>query len=478
MKKIIFISLIGIIGGLFSCEEALLEEPQSIAVETFYNTSAEIEAGIAAAYKYVYTAYPMYMLIVQSDLCYGRGSYSSNNDYAGFNATNISRSEYSWIDEYLSIRNANLIIMNAPEGKELTNEEKTAAVAEAKFIRALNYFELVRNYKGVPIRTEENFKELNVARASEEEVWTLIVSDLQAAESGLPDDAPVSGRASKWAAKSVLANVYFYRGMNSEAAAKSNEVIASNKYALVPVQVVEDFKNLFSPDLVTSTEEIFYKKYSHESGTSLSMMLHHPGSGYCGAGGYYALYTDFELNNFMKNWDDTNDLRRQLWYNWDIGLGENTNLTLKFIDPDASDRNSTANDFPLYRYADVLLLNAEAECLATGSVSATAVERLNMVHRRAYGYDPLVSSPVDFKAEDYNADSFAELVVLERGKEQQFEGKRWHDLKRLGATKLKAIIKESMGVDVADKQLYYPIPVAEMEYNDAIDPIADQNSGY
>ena len=57
--------------------------------------------------------------------------------------------------------------------------------------------------------------------------------------------------------------------MNSEAAAKSNEVIESGKYALVPVQVVEDYTNLFGADVVTTTEEIFYKKYSHEMGTIL-----------------------------------------------------------------------------------------------------------------------------------------------------------------------------------------------------------------
>jgi hypothetical protein len=159
-------------------------------------------------------------------------------------------------------------------------------------------------------------------------------------------------------------------------------------------------------------------------------------------------------------------------------LGETSYLTLKFIDPDAPDAGNHANDFTLYRYADVLLLNAEAECLASGSVSATAMERLNMVHRRAFGYNPLVASPVDFKIEDYNKDSFAELVVYERAKEQQCEGKRWYDLKRLGPDKLKDIVKASTGRDVADKHLYYPIPVNEMEYNGAIDPATDQNPGY
>ena len=69
-------------------------------------------------------------------------------------------------------------------------------------------------------------------------------------------------------------------------------------------------------------------------------------------------------------------------------------------------------------------------------------------------------------------------IVYERGKEQQCEGKRWYDLKRLGPDKLKAIVKASTGRDVADKHIYYPIPVSEMEYNSAIDPATDQNPGY
>jgi hypothetical protein len=478
MKRIIFIFLVGF---LFSCEDALLEEPKSIAVETFYNTKAEIESALYAAYAPIRTSSginAMSLLETFADYQFGRGSWADNSYYQGLNATNIGRVQSVWDANYLAIRNANIVIMNAPEAEQLAESEKAAAVGEAKFIRAFVYFDLVRDFKGVPIRTEENFTEIEVGRATEDAVFQLIISDLKEAENSLPDQAPLPGRPSKWAAKTVLADVYFYMGMNSEAAAKSNEVIESGKYALVPVQVVEDYANLFGADVVTTTEEIFYKKHSNERGTQYTMMLHHPGSGMAGGGGWYGIYTDFEQNNFMKNWDDPGDLRKQLWYNFNIGLGETSYLTLKFIDPDAPDAGNHANDFTLYRYADVLLLNAEAECLASGSVSATAMERLNMVHRRAFGYNPLVASPVDFKIEDYNKDSFAELVVYERAKEQQCEGKRWYDLKRLGPDKLKDIVKASTGRDVADKHLYYPIPVNEMEYNGAIDPATDQNPGY
>jgi len=478
MKKLVLLSLIAL---FVSCEKSLIEEPKSISTNNFYNSNSEVEAAVAAAYGPIRgTGTIEATSLVESfaDYQYGRGSWAANSNYDGLNATNIGRSALVWQDSYFAIRNANLIILNVPNGTDLTENEKLTAIAEAKFVRAFCYFDLIRSYGGVPIRTESNMDEVDVERASEDEVWQQIISDLQDSEINLPDTPSLPGRGSKWAAKAVLSDVYFYRGMNNEAAAKSNEVIVSNKYTLVPVQVVDDYANLFGPDVVTTTEEIFYKKFSHEKGTQYTMMLHHPGDGLVGGGGWYGLYTDIEQNNFMKDWNDPNDLRWQLWYNWDIGLGENSYLNSKFVDPDAPDQNSNSTDYPIYRYADILLLNAEAECRATNSITASAMERLNMVHRRAYGYNPLSESPVDFDISDYNQDTFIELVILERAKEQQCEGKRWFDLKRLGSDKLKEIVKASTGLDVLDKHLLYPIPLNELENNKAIDPVADQNPGY
>ena len=479
MKKIISIFLVL---AMFSCEDALVEKPKSIAVETFYNTKSEVESAVAAIYAPLRTGNVFGMNYISllecfTDYQYGRGSWTINSDFQGLNATNIGRTDAAWTDIYRSIRNANIVIMNAPNGKQLTATDIAQSVAEAKFLRAFSYFILVRNWGGVPIRTEKNYIELEVGRNTEAEVYELILSDLKEAETNLPDNVPVPGRASKWTAKTLLADVYFYRGMNSEAASKAAEVIASKKFSLVSVKTVNDFYKIYGVDVVSTTEEVFYMKFSHENGGSYTMMLHHPGSKLCGGGGWYGIYTEKEKNPIIKNWD-TNDLRRGLWYNYNIGLGDNSLLTLKFIDPAAPSASANANDIPVYRYADVLLLSAEAECRSTGAVSAEAMEKVNMVHRRAYGYDPLVASAVDFKVADYTKDTFIDLVIKERCYEDQCEGKRWLDLKRLGVAKLKQIIKANTGKDVADKHLLWPIPVAEMSYNSKIDPAKDQNPGY
>lgn len=112
-------------------------------------------------------------------------------------------------------------------------------------------------------------------------------------------------------------------------------------------------------------------------------------------------------------------------------------------------------------------------------VSSTedAMEKINMVHRRAYGYDPMTSSEVDFKLKDYStSEKFLELILKERMYEQFNEGKRWFDLIRLGIVKEQ--IKRIKGLDIQEKHMLFPIPQTEFNYNEALDPSKDQNPGY
>ena len=481
MKKIIILLLSSFM--LFSCEDLLTEKPKSLAVETFYNTPKEVESAIAAIYAPLRNGSSMgglYPIQLESytDYAYGRGSHAVLSDFQGLDGSNVARVNGFWNDFYLSIRNANIVIANVPQGKSLTPADAAKYIAEAKFLRALTYFYLVRNWGGVPIRTENNMKEQNIKRNTADEVYQLILSDLQFAEANLPDNPPLVGKPSKWAAKTLLADVYFYQGKNTEARDKAKEVIQANKYSLVPVTVVDDFQKIFGPDVITTPEEIFYLKFSrlgNGMGWNYLMFLNHPGTKMYGAGGYFTVYSTTD-NSVIKNWDKS-DLRYQLWFPYNIGLGPNTILTKKFIDPLSPSAAGAGNDYPIYRYADLLLLYAEADCRASGSPSADALEKLNMIHRRAYGKNPILpDASVDFKLSDYTKDSFIDLVIKERGYETQIEGKRWLDLKRTG--KVKEMIKAAVGKNVADKHLLWPIPVSELNYNSAIDPSKDQNPGY
>lgn len=470
---------------LLSCEDVLEEAPKTIAVETFYNTSAEVEAAVNAIYQQLRAINNISgqlgaQLEAYTDYSYGRGSYQPLSDFQGLNTTNISRTDEGWRLLYLGIRNANFVIANAPKGKSISADDVTKFVAEAKFLRAYNYFWLVRNWGGVPIRTEATLSEPNVARSSADEVYNLIIADLEEAEANLPETQSQVGRATKWAAKAALAEVYFTRNQYAEARDKAAEIISSGKFSLVPVTVAADFEKIFGPTVVTSPEEIFYLKMTrqNEQGMYLAMFAHHPGSKLHGAGGFFGHYTDSRLNSFFKNWDD-NDLRKSYnWYPWNIGLGANTFLNKKFSDPLAPSGSGAGNDFPLYRYADILLIYAEAAARAGNGPTPEAVEALNQVHRRAYGQPVNTPSAVDFNPADYTLESFVDLVIRERGYETQYEAKRWLDLKRLGPAELKARIKAATGKDVADKHLFWPIPVGELNYNTALTPGTDQNPGY
>lgn len=477
MKKILYI--LSILVLLASCVDVLEENPKAIATQTFYNTADEIESAVYAIYSPIRSTNFLggnywAQMEAQNDYGSGRGSYAMVTQFQGIDATNIGRVGGFWTYLYQSIRNANTVIMNAPNATSVDESTLNELVGEAKFLRAFCYFHLVRNWGDVPLRTEENMLDEELARTSAETVYNLIVSDLEFAEMYMPDAAMMPGRATKWAAKTLLADVHFQLQDWSDARDLSLEVINSGKYSLVEVSASDDFYNIFGPNIISSTEEVFYLKYNSTSGSNYVWFAHHPGAPYNNGGGWYAHYSDSLNNRVIKNWD-YNDLRKPFnLYSYNISLGSTTVLYKKFIDPDREGNSSV--DYPCYRLADVLLLYAEADCRANNGPTSDGIEKLNMIHRRAYGKDPNTVSEVDFKLNDYNEDTFVDLVMTERMYETFFEGKRWLDLKRVG--KVEETIKNAYGIDVAEKHLWWPIPNVEYEYNKAIDPETDQNPGY
>jgi len=467
-----------------ACSNELEEHPKSIAAEVFYNTPAEVEAGLNAIYNPMRGSGLLGALYecqheIYSEYLYGRGSHAPLNDYNGLDNTNITRINGMWKSLYESIRNANIVIQKAPQGTELTQADLDKYLGEARFLRGLCYFYLVRNWSGVPLRTETNMDTMNLPRASEQEVYNYLLADLQWAETHLPDAPRLVGTPSKWVAKAVLTDVYMNLHQYDLARDKALEVINSGRFALVNVTVADDFDKLFGPDANGTSEEIFYLKYARNpsgQGFSYPHYCHYPNSGYYPPGGYYTFYSDSEQNSFIKNWDK-NDLRYIFnWYPQTFGLGPTTILLKKFSDPEAV--TAGGNDYPMYRYADILLFYAEAVAQAEGAPSADAMEKLNMVHRRAYGKNPLVPDPtVDFQLADYaGQQAFIDLVVKERGYENCGESKRWLDLKRLGIAE--EVIAEVKGKQMTQRHLLWPIPTTEYNYNTAIDPTTDQNPGY
>lgn len=461
-----------------ACVKDLLEEkPKAIAAERFYNTPDEVESGLNTMYGALQIGegfIPLYIgqLEGYGDYIIGRGSYSAMNEYQGLDNTNITRVGDMWKTFYTVIRNANICIKKIPDGKNLTDAEKSKYMAEARYMRGLVYFCLVRNWGGCMLRTEANMDSINVVRSSSDDIYAMALADLISAEQNLPDEPRLIGTPSKFAAATVLAEMYLWLEQWQNARDKANTVIQSNKFSLVPVTIPTDFHKIYGPDIVTTSEEIFYLKYSTLRTNRLCTFANQRGDGRQISGGDYVHYSFWD-NPVIANWND-NDLRKQFyWYERNIGLSSNVILNAKYSDPKGV---GAGNDYPWYKYSDVLLIYAEAECRVNGGPNASAVNALNQVRRRAYGFDPTQTSSVDVQASDYNEQSYIDLVSQERCYETCGEGKRWLDLKRLGVEK--QVILGALGKTVADKMLLWPIPVVETSYNKGFDPLKDQNPGY
>ncbi len=470
---------------LASCTKQLEEKPKSIAVELFYNTKQEVDAGLNAIYPPLRSGGSMgglytVQLETYADYMYGRGSHAMLSDYVGLDNTNRSRTDGTWRELYTAIRNANIILERAPNASKMNDQDKKYALGEARFLRALCYFHLVKNWAGVPIRTVENMKEIDVKRSTAEEVYALIQEDLLAAETDLPDQPRLAGAPYKLAAKAVLADVYMHLNKWPDVKQKAGEIIASGKYSLVPIAVATDYEKIYGADVVTSTEEVFYLKFSRQGDTQgfgYIMYAHYPNSGFFPPGGYYTNYSDAEQNPLMKNWD-RNDLRYQYnWYNQTFGLGPTTILNKKFFDRQATNPNNGGNDYPMYKFSDVIYMYAEADGRINNGATPESLEWINKIHRRSYGLPMDSPATNDFVLGDYGStQAFVDLIVKERMYEQMYEGKRWHELKRLGIVNQAVLLNKGKVVD--EKHLLWPIPVSEYNYNKAIDPVADQNPGY
>ncbi|MDX1640057.1 MAG: RagB/SusD family nutrient uptake outer membrane protein [Balneolaceae bacterium] len=474
-----FIMIAGLI-VFTSCEDTLLEEnPKQVVAENFYNTESEVETAVNAIYSPFNstTLIGNYIVIVDNhtDWGFGRGSRGVLNDFQGLNTTWSNGVGSAWEMFYESIRNANLVLQNTT-GESGDQNNFTELRAEAKFLRAFNYFHLVRNWGGIPLRTVENFGEKDVQRSSVEDVYELILSDLTEAEQNLPTQQSQIGRPTTYAAKTMLADVYLHLERYTDARDKAKDIMDANTFSLVPLSTKEDFaQNIFGPDIESSSEEIFHIKFTRRNGLGnfMPFVVNHPSTGLYAQGGVFAHFSNATLP-FYKNWDD-DDFRKQLWDIIDFGLGDSTLVSRKFPDQNAAGVVGAGNDQPMYRYAEVLFIFAEAAARVAGGPTQEAMEALNKVHRRAFGYDPSTASPVDFNVANYDLELFIDLVVQERGYEFIFEGKRWFTLKR--TNKAREQILKNRGIQMADRHFLWPLPNSEINFNDAINE-ENQNPGY
>ncbi|MDQ6477106.1 RagB/SusD family nutrient uptake outer membrane protein [Dyadobacter sp. LHD-138] len=489
MKNIVKLFLVALCGSTISCQNLLEEDPQSLlSTDKFYKTAADATTAVNAISSIFHQAsmfnlrYAAHTTALE-DYASGQGFYIPMSQYQ-ITTPIMAVTDGYWTGFYRAIDASNRVLKYVP-AIPMDEAEKSKILGEAYFYRAFAYYNLAKNFGAVPIRTEptENLTQTGGKREPLEKVYALVIADLKTAEQTLPATQTQTGRPTAGAAKTMLADVYLVREQWADARDKAEEVISSKKYSLVGVKTSADFEKIFGSEITTSSEEIFYIKYQHSvaGGNSIPQLYHLPTSIWATSG--FGTFFGFPTYPLLRDWRGS-DLRKD--FNLYTSGPNKQGVTVansatqpirfgKFKDVNVPASAAHGIDFPIYRYAEALLIYAEAASQASQGPTPLAVERLNMVHRRAYGQEAGAASSVDFKIGDYNATTFRDLVLKERAYEFLVEGKRWYDLIRTG--KAKSVIKEAKGLTISDAVLLMPIPKQEIDNNADISP-EDQNPGY
>lgn len=482
----IFLAAVASLLSAVSCGDwAMLEEhPKKVDATTFMRNAEEVQGVINSVY-YQYqrdAAFGRYLSILPealADYAYGRGNYNTSYE-TGLTTGAVGLVKDSWAVLYRTIRFCNNI-MSQIDDAELSDTEYRHLTGEVRYLRAMSYSYLARYWGGVPFFDETNMDDFNKPRTPVKDIWEYVVAEAGYAAENLPATPSAAGRPSKYSAYTIKGEALMYLERWSEAYDAFDAVISSGKFSLVEVSTADDFIKVYGVAANNTPEEIFYIKYNVDvSGSFQWMFLCKPNPVY--QTGAVGIYSDYVNNKFIAGWDK-NDLRYQ-WSLWaQTGNGALNSLTktglicLKYRDYD----NGNATDWPLYRYADVLLWCAEAICRRDGKPNAEAMEYVNIVRRRAYGLNPKKSQAVDRNLSDYvDAQSFMDMLLKERGYETCFEAKRYSDLKRCGLLADYAVKagKIESASQVKDAAYWWPIPTDEFNYNTALDPTVDQNPGY
>ena len=372
---------------------------------------------------------------------------------------------------YVTIRDANILLASMATNPELSAVEKATMTAEARYLRALAYYYLYGWFGPVALITKpfaSSGDDFKVPRTDETTLLTFIESELTASIADLPQTVTQTGKATKGAALGVLTKFYMTTKNWTKAATTAKQIIDSNQYKLWP-----DYTTLFAIGNKGNSEMIFVYPCIAKSGfgnvwTANALPPQYPTS-------VFNTATQVCMPVAFYNTFSATDKRRSLLLaSYTTSAGVLTDLTkgveyqnprsLKYpIDPAAADRHH-ADDIPLLRYADILLCRAEALVMSTGSVSSEALDLFNQIRLRA-GLAALALTDVPDKT------TFINLLLRERGWEFYSEGKRREDLLRHDLFIQNAL---GRGLPARDYQTRFPLPQSELDANSNL----VQNTGY
>lgn len=480
------------------CSKFLDEtDPSNFTMDNYFTRPEHAQSVVNAIYQSLvsiptgdYGGAPWMMVEFSTGLAnteYGQ-SVDNLNIRNLVNTADNNHSAQKWTTSYRGIGNANLAIAKIP-GINMDSVQKKKYLGEAHFLRAYFYYDLVRIFGKIPLITEPvDAKSPTVysPQSPEEDVYKLIVDDLQTAEqSGLPwTDA--SGHANMGAVKTLLSSVYLtmagyplQKGNDyyKLAADKANEVITSGQFSLFTSY--DDLHNLAKQN---TGEHIFMVQFSASTWTTsldfqkfilpytkdISLLNNRTG----------AIYA---ADEFVATYEagDKRALDHQFFYRtYTLSHDRNTTVNLggnylyKFFDVQANTVTGTSGlNFPLLRYPEVLLIYAEASNEASGPTQA-AYDAINLIRQRAQLAN----------LSGLTQGTFREAIWRERYHELCYEDKVWFDMVRL--RKVYNVTnghfddfvghKFTYGPVLSERELLFPIPTVEINNNKNV----IQNKGY
>jgi len=508
MKKFIKITIISSILTFlsFSCGQEFLElDPISSLTEAaFFKSEADANAALSSAYDMLqkYGTYENeYVTKVEwlpvGDMRMEESPADRAIEGLEWDAGN-ERFGRIWSQHYLGVARANTVI-DRIDGIEADDATKNSISAQAKFLRALFYFNLVRYYGDVPLITAEPTADtdFNVSRDPASEVWAQIESDLTDAVAGLPvewDDANL-GRAKRSSALALLAKAHLYQGEWAEAVAASEDLEALNVHELV-----NNYRDAFRMTNEHNSEDVFSTQYreTNTGGWAEGRDGHFLGARAAPRG----VGNDFAPFGGWSNWvpeqrfidafetDGAGTILDERYYGQIIGPGEkhpDLDFTMPddvpagfsstgyihtkwWFGPNANQDVYSGQNVPIIRYAEVILNYAEA--LNEVGNTAEAIAQINRVRERAE-LDPLPTTLSQAEVLD--------AIFQERRVELFWEMSFFSDLNRRG--RALEFIQQNRANEtnlplnstyLQQQPILFPIPLREIDNN----PNMTQNPGY
>lgn len=478
MKIKIYLAFV--LSALVSCVD-LTEVPESNqTTEQFYRNESDAVAAVNAIYSGLNSSgQTLYNSLLQIGVEMATDDYEAGPRARNAHVRAISglthdpsndRMQQLWKQNYDLINRSNIAIdrISLIDKANISDNIRNRTINEAKFLRALNYFNLVRWFGDIPIVLHETTSltpgSLYVNQSPADSVYAQIIRDLKDAEN-LP--APLqytsadAGRASSGSAKSLLAKVYLTHKDWSLAAQKSKEVIDLKWYDLF-----DEFADVFNVATKNGKEHIFsaqFKGNFNFVGNSLASRAaatEPPGinGDYADAlhiaGGLYASFSNSDKRKvvtFVSQMVSPTD-------------GKTYTFTPphfhKYYDPGViGNQGQSSKNLPIIRYAEVLLIYAEAKNEANNGPTDSTFWAIDKVRTRA-GIARLQDTYPGL-----TIDQFRDSVFQERRKELVFEYQRWFDLARRGATYYVNTLKAAGKTAAAPRHIHFPIPQREIDLN-------------